>query len=1113
MTGGPPRRRRAGYALPGRPLRGDRPPRGAPVRGIVALHANSRKTPRVVALNYLASHRDAGSLLRRRRRLGLRRYLAALAVCVAGLALAAATAQAAEIEVGFGDSRQPLVVSAERAVKWRHEQYEIWVLRGRCQIEQGATTARASEAVLWVERTERPTIAPHRMIAYLEGGVTITGGGAGTADRGSQARVSAANHRREQPLGPKLTDRQWLGRFHSAAGVHFRVGRVRSTPAQAPPILARANAARDRESRAAVRLAQFTQPELTQPETIPPPAATLAPGSRTVEVFPRGGVPIEARFDYNPQTDESIAVVTSGVNIVARDGNPQNTIDVSTDRLVMWGKGRSLPDFSGKKVQPSDIPLELYLEGNIVFRQGNRVIYAERMYYNVASQRGIVLDAEILTPIAQYEGLLRLKAKVIQQLDASNFVASKAALTSSRLGVPRYWLQSETITYRDRQRPRINPFTGVAEFDPETGEQIVEHDVLATSNQNLVYVAGAPVFYWPTLAATGEESSFYIERVRIKSDSVFGAQLLTDFNMQQLLGIEPILPNGKWLASVDLLSDRGIALGTEVRYSGDRIFGIAGPFEGFLDAWGIKDDGLDNLGRDRAMLPLAEDIRGRILARHRHQLPWGIQLKSEFGVVSDRNFLEQYYEQEWDEFKDQTTGAELKRIMNHTAWALATDVRLNDFFAQTEGIRLDHYTLGHSLLQDQLTWFEHSQIGYLRLGTAEPSPFAATPAEGDDPTKDPSVPLPWETSDGVTRYDNRSGVRAVTRHEIDYPFELGPAKLVPYALAEAGYWGEDRMGDDLTRTYGQLGLRASTVMWKADPTVQDQLFNLNGLAHKVTYDFEFLWAEASQDLDRFPLYDPLDDDSIEAFRRRFFISSGPFFGASPALAARIDERVYARRAGLQSWVSSPSAEIADDLMFARFGVRQRWQTRRGLPGQERTVDWIALDVEGVIFPKADRDNFGEEFGLVDYDFRWHIGDRLTLLSDGYFDFFSDGLRVVTFGGRISRPGRGSLYLGFRSIEGPISSNVVAVSINYRMSEKWIANFGTSIDFGETGNIGQSIDLVRIGESFLVQFGINVDEGRDNVGVRLAIQPRFLKSSKLGRVAGVQVPPAGAFGLE
>jgi hypothetical protein len=337
-------------------------------------------------------------------------------------------------------------------------------------------------------------------------------------------------------------------------------------------------------------------------------------------------------------------------------------------------------------------------------------------------------------------------------------------------------------------------------------------------------------------------------------------------------------------------------------------------------------------------------------------------------------------------------------------------------------------------------------------------------------------------------------------------------KVVPYVLGEAAHWGEDLAANEVTRYYGQAGVRASLPVWRADPMVHSTLFNLNGLAHKITFDTEILYADAEENLDVFPLYDPLDDDATEAFRRRFFFNTfGGVAGGNTPL--KYDERYFAFRSGMQSWVTAPSTEIADDLVSAKFGIRQRWQTKRGIPGQERIVDWIILDIEGIYYPESDRDNFGAEFGMLDYDFRWHVGDRLTLLSDGFADLFGQGLRTFTTGASISRPERGNLYFGYRSIEGPISSNILLGSLSYRMSEKWIATGGASFDLGQTGNIGQTFQLTRIGESALVRVGFNYDASRDNLGVNFAIEPRFLPSSRLGRVGGVQVPPAGANGLE
>ena len=285
------------------------------------------------------------------------------------------------------------------------------------------------------------------------------------------------------------------------------------------------------------------------------------------------------------------------------------------------------------------------------------------------------------------------------------------------------------------------------------------------------------------------------------------------------------------------------------------------------------------------------------------------------------------------------------------------------------------------------------------------------------------------------------------------------------------------------------------------------LFNLNGLAHKVTLDADFFWADANQNVDTFPLYDPLEDDGDEHSRRRF--TTRTFGGAIPP---QFEERFYAVRTGMQSWVTARSTEIADDLLWTNVGVRQRWQTKRGLPGQERVVDWISLDVEATYFPEPDRDNFGQPFGLFNYDFRWHVGDRLTLLSDGYADFFDQGLQTVMVGGQITRPERGNLFVSYRWFEGPFRSEILSASVAYRLSEKWVVTAGSVVDMTDTGNIGQSFSVTRIGESLLMQLGFNADLSRDNVGLNLAIEPRFLPRTLVG-VGGIHIPPAGAYGLE
>ncbi|MCA9247184.1 MAG: hypothetical protein KDA42_08725 [Planctomycetales bacterium] len=982
-------------------------------------------------------------------------------------------------------SNEPVIISSQQANRWREGVYDVWHLRGQISLRQGATLATASEAVLWIEHSATPDETPTKIIAYLEPDAVVRVG----------ARASNSS-------GATLHESMWFGRFFTSAPLQIRTPDPGGKPGQMPPAYHRAQ--QQFEPRAAPRgdtavvPAQFAEPVPTR-ETMGP----TQPGTRRIRAFPRSDARVQARFFPSADGREWVAVIDSGVNLVIDGVERLGVLDIATDRMVIWGKGGE-PDLTGNQLQQEGTPLEIYMEGNIVFRQGERVIYADRMYYDVDRRTGIVLDAELLTPAPDYEGLLRLKAAAIRQVDESRFIAYHGLLTSSRIGDPRYSFRSDEIYFQDIQVPAINPFTGMEQMDPATGEPLVEHQRLATSRGNTIYAGNVPIAYWPTLATDLEEPVYYLRSLQLKNDGIFGTQIFTEFDAYQVLGLRNPSAGTDWRLSSDFLSERGPAGGTTFEYDRPDFFGFAGPSFGKLDAWGIYDRDVDNLGRGRKSVTFPDEFRGRVDWRHRHRLPADWTLTAELGFMSDRNFLEQYFEREWDEKKDRTTGIELKHLDANRALSINADYRLNDFFTQTEWLpRADHFWLGESLLFDRLTWFEHSQIGYGRFRTAS-RPEDARDASMFDL-------LAWETDPDDGSRVSVAGERLVTRQEVDLPFELGVAKIVPYALGELAHWGEDLNGEDLQRAFGQTGLRASVPMWSVNPNIHSQLWNVHGLAHKVVFDAEFAYADASQNFDQLPLYDQLDDDSTEHFRRRFFFNSFNAMGANVPL--RFDERYYALRSGQQGYVTSPVTEIADDLMAVRLGMNHRWQTKRGSPAAPHIVDWIVLDSNLTWFPKEDRDNFGEPLGLFDYNARWHVGDRFALLSDGAFDFFGDGLQMVSVGGILNRPPRGKLYLGYQSIDGPITARVVSTSINYRMSEKWIGTFGTSVDLADTGNIGQRFALTRVGESFLLRVGFHVDSGKDTVGVNFMIEPRFLPRAARSLLSGVEVAPAGAYGLE
>ena len=89
-------------------------------------------------------------------------------------------------------------------------------------------------------------------------------------------------------------------------------------------------------------------------------------------------------------------------------------------------------------------------------------------------------------------------------------------------------------------------------------------------------------------------------------------------------------------------------------------------------------------------------------------------------------------------------------------------------------------------------------------------------------------------------------------------------------------------------------------------------------------------------------------------------------------------------------------------------------------------------------------------------------------------------------------------MGFRSWKARSTARFFRCRYNYWMSPKWLSSFGTAIDLGSQGNMGQSFTITRVGESFLISAGFNVDASRNSVGANLAIEPRFLPEEPAGQ---------------
>ena len=948
------------------------------------------------------------------------------------------------------DSDQ-IFASYQYAWKWENAGQKILFMRGQCRVSQGATVLEAEEMVIWTSAAESGK--EWQLVIYLEGDARLN-----EPDRTvqkpsllvelrTQSQISCQNEPEARSMAETASYQRGEERRRTSRNDLVQTQFAEVAPDG--PTLWDGNG---------VLVGQAT-------------ASALIP--RRVTINPRYlgmDFKVHSDVDRKKEPPESMITVQGGVNIVVENVpvaiNGQlvlTRLDLSADRAVIWTSAEGLGNPGGGFELNENTPFQVYLEGDIVVRQGNSEAKASHAFYDIRDRRGLLMNSELRTYIPELDSFLRVRADTIRQMSATSFQAQNAWVTTSQFGRPGYRLQSDFITIDDRPSTwgnRVDPTTG----QPQTSQYI-------TSSRNTLFIEEVPVFYLPRLSGPVEETPFPLESASVGYSGMFGAELNSVWSVDKLFGFD--LPQGTdWDLLLDGYTKRGPAIGSRGNYDlYGQFLGLPSHLTGEGLLYYVHDTGADQLGLGRNNLAFPDENRGRALSRNRMEFPNGVSLTSELSYIfnNDRNFIEQYYEPEWDRGKDQENLVNLAVQNDNITGSVMFQTRLNDIFDQTEWLpRLDLTVLGQPLLNDAVTWSSHSWAGYGHIRPAQPP---------TDPT-DIFSPLPY--------FQDVQGLVTGTRHELSLPFQLGPVKVAPYALGEAAYWQQDLAQNDRSRLYGSAGVRASLEFWRALPEVQSSILGLNGLAHKVVLDADYSYSRSSESLGDIPQYNAFDEDAQERFRERFLDLE---FGGT--LPAQFDPRFYAVRAGAGQSVTAAYQELVDNQQVLRLGMRHRWQTKDGPVERQRIVDWMTLDLEASIFPNANRDNFGETLGLLTGRYTWQVGERTQFLANAVVDPFHNGQQIWNAGVLTQRGPRGSLYLGVRNVQaGAVDSQLLTSSFSYRMSEKWISTVGASYDLAEGQDRGQSMTITRVGEYMLFHLGTGYNRSRNNFSLNFMVEPRF-----------------------
>ena len=796
-----------------------------------------------------------------------------------------------------------------------------------------------------------------------------------------------------------------------------------------------------RNARAARRVL-YERPAATQPAAMS--VVEFGPG-KTRLTRPRPPRPVTYRGDeleISLVDDRRIVTAIGKVYVSQAGEGPQDLLEMRADAAVLYLSESALRRQIGATTAPASpdlaAPTSLrqvvtgaYLEGDVRLSRGLRRIRASRLYYDFVAQRALILDAVVQQVIPERRVPLYVRARQVRQLTDVEYVAYDAKVSTDEFHTPHYHVGADRIVVTDRTpRDAEGEIIGLVAGDYKMYNTTLN-------------IEGLPVAYWPVTAGTFKQGEASLRRLRLAYSDDFGVSVESKWYLFNILGLDK--PEGfDGSLNLDYFSERGPGGGIDLDYIRDDYYGL-------LRSYLLYDEGEDNLGGDRSSIEPPTETRGRLLLRHRHYLPRDWEVTLELSYLSDDQFLEEWYESEFDNGKEQETLLYLKKQQDNWAFTALAQWRIMNWLTQTE--RLPDFGF-HWLGQPVGDWgayFSESHLGAVRYRTDRRHVFDH-----------------W-------RFDNTKQThltfRGDTRHELVVPFELGPVQLAPFAALRGSGWSnnpntsdpwntDDEEDDWIGRFFATYGLRGSLYAQRTYDDVDSRMLDLHRLRHVIKLDAMGWFSHSTT-----------DSSELTPF------TSG--------------------------------IETIDDFGGAAVGLRQRWQTQRGGPGHWRSVDWITLDLEAGFFhhtPDGRQDTHGATvwhrpedsvpYNYLSSDLIYRLSDSTAVLYNGVWDLYSwsSSTQAVSFA--VERSPRLSYFLGWRYI-GQTDSNLIGGGFNYRINEKHTLAFREFYDLHEGRNFETSITYIRKLPRWYVAITVECDRAEDEFGLSLSAWPEGLPEAAIG----------------
>ena len=924
-----------------------------------------------------------------------------------------------------------LLMTARSAFTWTKAGTEYIQLDGGVTITLDRAAMTARQAVVWIPPATDPSSGIQQVHIELIGDIVLRQQ-VGTRS-GGQLFVTT-----EFRGEPRITAEERVARDMSGSPLYRRAEALRK---EAAPVEIRREGA------------------TTSPSTATTGPTTRA-GRAATRPAPEYSVHLEAgQTDTTDAEDGTVAIVAwGGVKLVARPNSAAQAgdmLELQAQRAVLFTTLQSLRDI-GKKQQQAEKARQqvtaVYLEGDAQIEyestrpgMGEQRLMADRVYYELGTDRAILLNAVLHTMDPQRGVPFIVRAKTLRQLAKGEYAAKGVQLTSSAFAVPSYSIAA------DRLYVRSEP-TG----DPQFPERIEFEAAGAT-----LEAFDVPFFYLPYVAGSIGDRPGALRDIAISHRSDLGYSFLSQWGLFETLGKVP--PKDLDAAyRVDYFSDRGPGFGLDAAYGGGFLTEpshLPWNFQGDLKGYFVYDKGTDTAyGR----LPVKPDgpgsvPRGRVLFENQHFFPGDWEAQVRLAYVSDPTFLEEWFPREFYEEGPEDLSVYLKRQRDSEAFTLLAEAQPNRLVTTSDRMaeqfeverlpEVGYHRIGDSVAGDRATFFSDNTVGGLDFqptrATLRQQGFAL-------PTINPGIPALGTT--GVT---TSTTWRGDFREELDFPLRTGHFNLMPYLVGRYTEYSRAPGDGELSRFFGAAGVRINTSFWKTDPTAESDVFDIHQLRHVIEPEANLFTSATTIDRTRLFQY----DEQIDAI---------------------------------------------NDISAAEVGVRQRWQTQRGGPGRWRNVDVFTLDIDAEFYANKPNPklmgpfNFrGEYFpslpetsvarDALNADASWRISDNTVVLGDAQYNLNESKLATAALGVLVRRDVVLSFYLGNRYIA-DLNSNITTVAASYQISPKYTLAASQAFDFGLGQNVSSSFAAIRYFDRFIMVLRLSYDEIGNQTSVSFNLIP-------------------------